>query len=1074
MQAIEYIVRDDAGILQHGALIESGISDTLTLGQNGAVSLNIGRDQVREYVRAGEDLELYLADGRKIVLSGFFADNGVQENHLYLNEDGALVEASVDAHGRVSYAEAASWGKWSDLDGLVFPDDPMVVADAGADIYADGVVAGDEEVSQALGLGLLGAGGGVGAAALPIAGAVGGLGLIGSVLGGGDGDDGDGGNGGGGGGDKTYTPSVDDTAQVIGGGDTREVIVTGTGTPGSTVEVVIGGKTVTTTIGDDGEWSASFTGGNVPADGDYDASVTITEEGGKVINLDGPNVFIDQTAPDVDVTYGTQSTGVTVNRSDRDDGVEISGQGEAGASLSVTIAGVTHTTTVGADGSWTVNFATGEIPTGKYEANVTIRSTDGYNNTTTVTETLSVDTTASVEFSATPVAGDGIVNEGELPSGVTLTGTAQPGSAVMVQMVGGNSYPATVAVDGSWTVTFPAGDFTAGEYDAEFTATATSPAGNTATASHTVEIDTLVRDFAQDANATIDDGVLNAADVAGGLTLTGTTEPGASVTISLGGTTKTMTVGSDGAWSFDFTTAELPSGETTTQLVVSSTDLAGNTSSLTQNVIVDTVAGDVALSSAPIELDDVINAVESSDGVIVTGTATSGMDVTVTLHGVEKVVTASPTGEWSAVYQANEVTQGDYTANITASITDQYGNSKTVSDTVEVDTFVDNHSITAGNIAGDNVINAVELDDGVLITGTVEIGSTVMVQIGSNAAVPATVDGSGNWSVNFGVGDIQHGDAGITVTSTDPAGNVDVLTKDIEVDTIVTNHAITSTEGTNGDVVNGAEAADGMTFTGTTEPGSIVHVTFNGITHQATVDANGNWDVDFEGSEMPTEQGDFTLTVAAQDPAGNSASATEVIAVDAEAPDAPLVTAINQGTNGLREVNTLDDEGTTVVQQLNSDGSITEVAYDLEVDAEYGELVFDFDAPLADGTQLVFTKTDAAGNQSSTLMLTNDGVSTSFDLSNAGLDGFQIEAVDMLQYSEDSTLTITEADLLAASSNSNELTIHGGSGDTVNAAGAVDTNTTETINGQTYEIYTLGTEGVLYIQEDVNVNTSVV
>ncbi len=183
MKAIEYVVRDGAGVLQRGTLIESGISDNLTLGgADGAVSLNLRRASIREYLRAGgENLEMYLADGRKIVLEGgFYAENGVQENRLYLNEDGALIEASLDANGHVTFTQAGEWGgKWSHLDALIFPpDDATVVAEA---VVETGVT--NEVASQGIGLGL----GGLGGAGLGLGPLVGGAGVIGGLTGGGGG-----------------------------------------------------------------------------------------------------------------------------------------------------------------------------------------------------------------------------------------------------------------------------------------------------------------------------------------------------------------------------------------------------------------------------------------------------------------------------------------------------------------------------------------------------------------------------------------------------------------------------------------------------------------------------------------------------------------------------------------------------------------------------------------------------------------------------------------------------------------------------------------------------------------------
>jgi len=56
------------------------------------------------------------------------------------------------------------------------------------------------------------------------------------------------------------------------------------------------------------------------------------------------------------------------------------------------------------------------------------------------------------------------------------------------------------------------------------------------------------------------------------------------------GASRTVTVGADGNWSATFAAADLPRGEATSAVTVTATDIAGNTSSLSQNFAVDTVA----------------------------------------------------------------------------------------------------------------------------------------------------------------------------------------------------------------------------------------------------------------------------------------------------------------------------------------------------------------------------------------------------------------------------------------------------------------------------------------------------
>ena len=60
--------------------------------------------------------------------------------------------------------------------------------------------------------------------------------------------------------------------------------------------------------------------------------------------------------------------------------------------------------------------------------------------------------------------------------------------------------------------------------------------------------------------------------------------------------------------------------------------------------------------------------------------------------------------------------------------------------------------------------------------------------------------------------------------------------------------------------------------------------------------------------------------------------------------------------------------------------------------------------------------------------------------------------------------------ILFVNGEADTLTIHGGNDDTVTVSGAVNTDNTQTIDGQTYNVYTIGNDGAtLVIDQDVNV-----
>ena len=111
--------------------------------------------------------------------------------------------------------------------------------------------------------------------------------------------------------------------------------------------------------------------------------------------------------------------------------------------------------------------------------------------------------------------------------------------------------------------------------------------------------------------------------------------------------------------------------------------------------------------------------------------------------------------------------------------------------------------------------------------------------------------------------------------------------------------------------------------------------------------------------------------------------------------------------------------------------------------------------------------TDDAGNETSTLVVLDEASSGVIDIANPLLDNFDFGAID-LSFAEDGDLTLTASDIEDLTKGSNELTIHGGSDDTVTINGAV-AGGVETVEGTDFHVYTLGGNHTLYIEDGVNV-----
>lgn len=1054
--AIDFAVRGVAGGLQHGSVAGDAQGNFIQVGSGDSVSLHLSRSSIVGYERQGGDLLIKLTDGRTIVLDGYFEAAPGDTNRLYLSSDDQIVEVVLSDSGNgmlyANYGPVQGWEKWSPLDDLTF---------SGGDGVSEIMVASSEPAGMAPIIpGLIGGLGGLGTAAAIAGGAV--------IIGG----------GGGGGGRAQPTVDAQPTTTVTTNTQNPALNVSGTGEPGDSVVVTIGNQSQTTTITENGTWTVTFPGTGLPADGTYNAQVVVTTPDGGTTNLTGPHFVLDLTPPDVSVTSGTKSTGDVENLTEYQDGVTIGGTGEPGAAISVTVGGATQTTTINAQGNWSVTFTQSQVAAGEYEAAVTITATDALGNVTTRNEVLVVDTVPHpITFHS--VTADNTVNFAENQGAVVMTGTSTPGATITLTLQG-HTQTAVVGADGSWSVSWAAGTIAAGEYSASMTATTTDSAGNVTTVTKTFLVDTVTS--VGFTGSVAGDNVVNATEAAGGIVLTGTAQPGATVSVAWGGSTLPATVGTDGTWSVTFPGGTLAGGTYASTATVTATDAAGNTASATRSIQVDTQTS-VAVNAGQAGGDNLLNGTEAAGGLQLTGTAEAGATVQVTFQGVTRTVTANGSGQWTASWTAAEVPAGTYNATVQVTATDVAGNTASTSHALRIDTEVTPFTRTTLSTGADNVLNAAEAANGLTVTGTVEPGSTVVVRFGSGATRSATVAPDGTWTVTVPAGEVPAGQNNVTLTATatDAAGNSRTLTETVAVDTTVVNFAATSgTIGGDG-ILNAAEVAAGMTMSGTAEVGATLVIRLaNGSSHTVTVGADGKWSTTFTAAELPTGEVSSSVTVTATDLAGNTASFTQNFAVDTVAPKDPWITNDAGTGNLISGIATAAAPGDMDFFTVAQNGTVTELTPQVTFNGDVmvnghnvpSEWAF-FSTPVQDGSYLVIRDQDAAGNESSTLYIRNTTGEVVVDASRAGLSGFDFGTIDLT--AADASLTLTEAQINALTGTDKQLTVTGDTDDVVNLVGGVATGTTTMIDGETYKLYLVGSGGAsVLVDDDITITTAAV
>jgi hypothetical protein len=1004
MSAIEFVVRGSTGAMQRGSVAGDGAASALAVQAGSDVSLNLSRAQIVSYMRQGNALHITLIDGRVIVVEGFFGADGQPIANLFISSNGVLHEVQlVEGGAGLYYSNYIQ----ADSSGKYSAFDSLIF-DRGSEVMlASGPAAQDDDVGMlAGGLALPGMLG------LPLLGLLG-LGAGAAALGSGD--------------DKPKDVLDDDEEREPGDDDD------GTGGGGD------GGND----DDDDG------TGGG----GDDDTG------GGGGGGGGGGDL-------ELEVLTGTVNKGHVVNAEDRADGVEITGTGTPGGTVTVVVEGSTQTTVVDQDGNWSVTFPPGQIPEGTYVTPVEATIVKG-DQSLTVTETLSVDTEAMVTFDAHKVGGDGVVNAVEANGGIQLTGKTEVGSSVTV-VVEGVSYIAIVTGT-NWSVTIPSGSITRGEYSVTAQVSAVDQYGNTGSTSGTYVIDTQTFVTVR-THDVAGDGVINFVERLDGVTITGTAEAGASVVVYFGSAIRTTTASSSGQWSVSYGRNDIPLGESIANVTAVATDAAGNAATAFGTVGIDTLVDPLAITSGPVGGDGVVNFTESQQTITVTGIVEIGSTVLVSLAGVTVTASVTASGNWTAIFPPGSLPGGEYNTTVTVTATDLAGNTGTTMQNVRIDTMVNPFTLNTP-VEGDDIINAAEASDGVQLSGTVEAFSQVVVQFGG-VTRSVTAGANGIWQLTIPSSAVQAAEYNdtITATATDINGNVSVLTHGVRIDTIVNRLDMTRpVEGDN--IVNRAEASDGITLAGTVEAGSTVVVTFAGVSRTATVDAAGNWTVDFAAHEIPHGEYTASVTIRATDWVGNTRAITETFLVDTAPPEAPMIESATRERGGLRSFSSAVSDDPIEVVQINGDGTVSSVNYQTWINPVRGEMNFEFTGAIPNGSHLVITSTDASGNNTSTLFLLEETLTNAINVTNPGLSAFNIEGID-LQFAEDSQLTLTVADLEALAAHSNLLTIHGGTDDTVTALGAVKTGETREMSGRSYEVYSFGDNGGTLIIEDlINVVT---
>jgi hypothetical protein len=551
--------------------------------------------------------------------------------------------------------------------------------------------------------------------------------------------------------------------------------------------------TITCSVGgQSGACTTTFTP-TALGDGNHTFTVTVTDAAGNTGSATR-SFSVDTAGPTATITGGP--TGAT------DDSTPTFSFTTAGSPTTITCS------VGGQSGACTTTFTPTALGDGNYTFTVTV--TDAAGNTGTATRAFSVDTVAPTVSITAPAAG-AVTNDntptftfttGGSPTTITCSVGAQSGACT-------TSYTPTTLTDGAHT----------------FTVTVTDAAGNSASATRSITVDTVAPT------------VSITAPPAG--TSTNDTTPTFTFTTGGSPTTITCSIGAQsGPCTTSYTPTALTAGAYTFTVTVA--DAAGNTASATRSITIDLTPPTVSITSGP--------SGPSNDNTPTFGFTTGGSPSTIVC------TVGAQTANCTTSYTASPAL-GDGSYTFTVTVTDAAGNSASASRTFSIDTVAPTVSITAppgGTQTNDTTPTFTFTTGGSPSTITCAIGTQ-----------------SGPCTTSYTPTALTAGTYTFTVTVADAAGNTASATRSITID--LTPPTVSITSGPSGPT-NDRTPTFGFTTGGS--PSSIV-CRVGSQTANCTTSYTAN---------PALADGSYTFTVTVTDAAGNSASATRSFSVDTVGP----------------------------------------------------------------------------------------------------------------------------------------------------------------------------------------------
>ncbi|PLR32904.1 hypothetical protein CYR32_14730 [Chimaeribacter coloradensis] len=756
--------------------------------------------------------------------------------------------------------------------------------------------------------------------------------------------------------------------------------------------------------------------------------------------------------------------------------------GTAGGTIAVTVfddPDYRYTGTVEANGTWHITVPAGSfngIANGVYPLVAELTAPDGTVSSVSRDITLSQQI-LSGELTFDPLTGDDILTSAESTQDQILSGqftnsdgVNHAGLTVFIQMFFDGdytSYTTTTGENGRWQVTLPAADLSRiPEGEVYLDVAVYDAAGNGVS---TEKFFQVIADPVITLDPIAQDNIINAAEAAAGVVLSGqSSEAGGVVSVLLNGVTYEADVNDEGGWRLTLPKeafAGLEDGRYT--LTLSQTDSHGQTTTITESLLLDAdPANRPVLRIHTISGDNLINGAELQSDQIITGSSENvegGQTLSLKVGGVTYTTQVQAGGGWSLFIPAEDLAAlGDGGLTLRASVTDASGNRATASRNLNIKSDRDGLSIDP--VTGDNLINAGEAGGAITLTGHtdgVRHGATVQLTL-NGEHYTAKVGKDGSWSAKVPAADVAALDDGsVTLTACvkSACGQMLYAKAVLTVDTRAPELTLAPVTGDN--LISQQEAQAGFALTGSAgmaAAGLLVLVVLNGVEYHAKVQEGGDWSVAIPMEALADQPaGDYPLTISLTDVAGNLATFTHTVTLEA-APDTEAVetTAALTVASQATEVESADSTLTSALAVPDvvtpEHGTYTIGGVTLDLVASGGEAQGGSGNDTIILSTLDFLHIDG-GSGTDTLLLA--GSDQHLDLTALGLKIENIDIVDLGHGGNSLTLGQEEAQAVTGQPDE-DLVIRGAAGSQLTLAGdgsAWESSGQRHLDGLTFDVY---------------------